>query len=201
MYTLYRITHKENNEYYIGYTKKEIGVNYFTSSKYCTFSKDTVNDWDIEIVMQDDSRDLVWQAEQNMIREHIEDPLCLNKIAHNLTATSFYPIATPETRAKISATTKARYEDPEERRKQSERLKKQRRTQYWRDRKSAESKAAHERGMVRDMKSTWEGPERREVYSERMQKRYQDPEERRKQSERMKAWWAERKRKKDEEKG
>lgn len=78
-YTIYKVTKKDSGEYYIGYTKHQIGIDYFTSSEHITFSKDTLHEWNIEIIKQDDDRDRAWRIEQALIKEHIEDDLCLNR--------------------------------------------------------------------------------------------------------------------------
>ena len=79
MITLYKVTHKESGEFYIGQTRKTIGVNYWTSSNYVSFSRDTIDDWHIEILQQDEDREVIYKAEQIVIREHYDNPLNLNR--------------------------------------------------------------------------------------------------------------------------
>ena len=76
---VYQITHKTTKEYYIGYTKHTIGVDYFTSSNHVSFSEETVDDWDIHIIGEYEDSDTAYDVEQRLIEQHIEDPLNINR--------------------------------------------------------------------------------------------------------------------------
>ena len=74
---VYWLTHNDTGEYYIGYTTKQIGVNYFTSSKHISYSPETVDEWTTEIVFEGTKEEAFWK-ENELIREHIKDPKCIN---------------------------------------------------------------------------------------------------------------------------
>ena len=175
---VYRITHKETNEYYIGFNKgnRTIGVDYFTSSDYVTFSRDTVDDWTIDILYEDDDQDIVWRKEQVLIQEHINEPLCLNRHYHTSDSLVMRPPwEDPEFKDYHREQCWKRYKDPEARRKTSEAV-----TKSWQD---IERRKTHSKRL----RKQWRDPEARRRHSERMKEKYKDPEARRRTAEATKA--------------
>jgi hypothetical protein len=86
---VYKITNIITEEFYIGSRyqnvklglrpEKDIGVTYFTSGKLEKQFKQNPNNFIKEILFTDINVDIVYTSEQNYIKEHIKNPLCLNK--------------------------------------------------------------------------------------------------------------------------
>lgn len=82
---VYKLTHKETNQFYIGYrsanrvkSEFDLGFKYFSSSKI--IKKLGFENFNIEIIAEFfDSKD-AYDFEQSHIEENFKDPLCLNKV-------------------------------------------------------------------------------------------------------------------------
>jgi hypothetical protein len=86
---VYKITNITTGEFYIGSRyqnvklglspEQDIGITYFTSGKLREQFKQNPNNFIKEILFTDINDDIVYTSEQNFIKEHINNPLCLNK--------------------------------------------------------------------------------------------------------------------------
>ena len=86
---VYKITNITTGEFYIGSRyqnvklrlspEQDIGIIYFTSGKLREQFKQNPNNFIKEILFTDINDDIVYTSEQNFIKEHINNPLCLNK--------------------------------------------------------------------------------------------------------------------------
>lgn len=77
---VYKLKHKTNGRFYIGYrcrNEVDLGTKYFTSSKH--INKDNFNEFDIEILAEELSRDAAYNLEQQTIYKHWEDVLIINE--------------------------------------------------------------------------------------------------------------------------
>ncbi|CAB4129599.1 grpIintron_endo, group I intron endonuclease [uncultured Caudovirales phage] len=87
---VYKLIHYSTGEFYIGYRYKniklrvkpenDIGVIYFTSSKYI---KPIFRNFNIEIIAEFFSKDDAYDFEQELIKENIDNILCLNRHYQN----------------------------------------------------------------------------------------------------------------------
>lgn len=81
---VYRLTHKESGQFYIGYrcgnskpAEFDLGCDYFTSSKIVAdLGFDNFNK---EIIDEVSNSELAYHKEQILIKDSIDDPLCLNR--------------------------------------------------------------------------------------------------------------------------
>ena len=109
---VYKLTHKDNNQYYFGYRSRnvilglassdDLGIKYFTSSHSIKrdFSK-----YDFEIVAEFFKSEDAYDVEQELIREHWGNPLLLNKHYHAADKTRWKNTGhSNETRQKMSIT-------------------------------------------------------------------------------------------------
>lgn len=130
---VYKLVHKPTGQFYIGYRKRNITFGrmpkddlwkyYFTSSKYvkAILKMDGVDSFDCEILHEIfDTRRAFW-IEQEMILEHIGNPLLLNKRCDRQGDTG-KPIfvSTPESAKKAAETKKRRGTDISGAKKSSE---------------------------------------------------------------------------------
>lgn len=81
---VYKLTHKETGEFYIGYRAAnkvnaavDIGFKYFSSSR--KVKSIGFENFHIEIVAEFFKADVAYEFEQNLIKENFKDPLCLNE--------------------------------------------------------------------------------------------------------------------------
>lgn len=89
---VYKLTHKETNQFYIGYrainkvrSEFDLGFKYFSSSK--KVKELGFENFDIEIMVEFfDAKD-AYDFEQELIKENFKDPLCLNR-NYNVNGTS-----------------------------------------------------------------------------------------------------------------
>jgi len=93
---VYKLINRETNEFYFGYRFQnvklglrsfdDIGKKYFTSSKYV---KHSFHKFDIEVIAEFFKIDDAYDFEQTLIKDHITDPLCLNKHYQNFSNRKF----------------------------------------------------------------------------------------------------------------
>ena len=88
---MYYVLHKPSGKFYYGSRYKHIDnkllpeddlwKHYFTSSKEILSLRTTSNDdsFDYRIIFTDVNADVCFEFEQQLIKEHINDPLCINK--------------------------------------------------------------------------------------------------------------------------
>jgi hypothetical protein len=167
---VYRITHKETKEYYIGYHRRglTIGKDYWTSSNLISFNKDNVHEWHIEIIWTGGDEEC-WHKEQSIIRECIKDELCLNRNYSGPDGVYKYRVD-EEQRRRMSESHKRRWTD-ELRAERSAQTK-----QNWAS-KSEEEKAELRAVTSKSLTAYWEGNESaREERSEELKERWSDPE-------------------------
>lgn len=81
---VYKLTHKETGEFYIGYraankvySSNDLGCKYFSSSK--KVKSIGFENFNIEIVAEFFAWEDAYDFEQGLIKEHFKDPLCLNR--------------------------------------------------------------------------------------------------------------------------
>lgn len=81
---VYKLTHKETGEFYIGYraankvySSNDLGYKYFSSSK--KVKTIGFENFHIEIVAEFFNAEDAYEFEQGLIKENFKDPLCLNK--------------------------------------------------------------------------------------------------------------------------
>lgn len=107
---VYKLTHKETGEFYIGYRCKnkvssgqDLGFYYFSSSK--TVKSMGFENFDIEIMAEFFDWKEAYEFEQNLIKENFKDRMCLNK-HYNINGTTKFCSAgikmTLEQRQKLS---------------------------------------------------------------------------------------------------
>ena len=84
---VYKLTHKESGEFYIGYREankvpalEDLGKQYFTSSN--TIQELGFSNFDIEIIEEFETGIEAYNYEQILIKENIHDSLCLNGHYH-----------------------------------------------------------------------------------------------------------------------
>ena len=97
---VYKLTHKESGEFYIGYREankvpalEDLGKQYFTSSN--TIQELGFSNFDIEIIEEFETGIEAYNYEQILIKENIHDSLCLNGHYHvngSLAVLIFYSI-------------------------------------------------------------------------------------------------------------
>jgi hypothetical protein len=112
---VYRCTHKETNEFYIGYRfankvppVDDLGIYYFTSSK---FVKPRFNEFNYEILAEFDDSSLAHEFEQKLILENWKIKGLLNRVVHTSNETHYKmqkfgkdnPATRPEVIEKIKA--------------------------------------------------------------------------------------------------
>lgn len=172
---VYRITHKETGEFYIGFNSgnRTIGKDYFTSSQYVTYSKETVKEWHTHIIWIGE-HDECYRKEQEWIAENFDNPLNLNRRYANPGAQPTYKV-TPEFIEIMTEVNTAKWQDPEYRQKQTE------------ARRKIGANPEFRAKMSEIQKQKAQDPEYRQMLSDRGKERYSNPEERRRQSEKMKA--------------
>ena len=201
---IYKITHKLTCEFYIGITKNTIGVDYFTSSKSISFSRETVNDWHIEILTESTDREYIWREEQRLIKENFNNPLNLNRHYRNEDEKAW------DCDPKIA---KKQWQDPEirERRikgindawldldKKAARIAliqaaldtpemRARRSEIATELNSDPERKKRQSEIMKELYGP--GSMQREIISKAQKERYKDPEERRKKGEETRTHWA-----------
>jgi len=196
---VYRITNKETKEFYIGFNNGNltIGIDYFTSSDYVTYNKDTVGDWDTEIIWEGEHNEC-YDKEQELIRESFDSPLSLNRYVTKPGATPLYKV-TPEVKEKMAKSQAANWEKPELRERHIETRKQKWLDPEYRARQSvSRSKGGKRRWqdpeyreeMSAMSRRTWQNPETREQIISANKERWADPEYRERQSASRKKSWA-----------
>ena len=83
---VYRLDHRITGEFYIGFRKankvqasKDLGINYFTSSKYV---KPRFHEFNYTIIQEFLDANEAYNLEQFLIYQELENPLILNKVCH-----------------------------------------------------------------------------------------------------------------------
>lgn len=86
---VYYIKHIPTGKYYYGFRSANIALNrlpkddlwkkYFTSSKEVKDLRKTADNFYVEIIHEDTDLENAFWVEQDYIKQHIDDPLCLNK--------------------------------------------------------------------------------------------------------------------------
>ena len=86
---VYKLVHKITGKFYFGYRSKnvsiglrsedDLGIKYFTSSKYI---RNNFSEYDYEIIAEFFTVDDAYAHEQSLIREHWGNPLLVNKHYH-----------------------------------------------------------------------------------------------------------------------
>ena len=122
---VYKGVHKASNQFYIGYrcankvpAVDDLGKKYHTSSKYVKALGSENFDWTIIAEFTDKFQAL--EYEQQLIDEHIKDPLCLNKYSNRKRFTMAGGVVSESTRQKIGNANKGRVMTAEAKRKQAQ---------------------------------------------------------------------------------
>lgn len=86
---VYKLVHKETGRYYFGYRSKnvslgiqsvdDLGIKYFSSSKAI---RKSFSEYNYEVLAEFFEAEFAYDCEQELIREHWDDPLLLNKHYH-----------------------------------------------------------------------------------------------------------------------
>lgn len=124
---VYKITHRETGEFYIGFRsinkvrpEFDLGFKYFTSSK--TVKQLGFENFNIEIIAEFFKKDDAYLFEQELIKENFKNKKCLNKFyddKNKLRFRSYGRIISDNTRKKISNGNKGKSRTEEARKKYS----------------------------------------------------------------------------------
>ncbi len=81
---VYKLVHNQTGEFYFGYreankvpSSQDLGIKYFTSSKY--IHEMDFSNFETSILAEFFDGFDAWKYEQNLIQEHLNNPLCINK--------------------------------------------------------------------------------------------------------------------------
>lgn len=112
---VYKLTHKETNQFYIGYRAankvrsfEDLGFKYFSSSKQ--IEKLGFENFNIEILAEFIDSKHAYEFEQLLINENFKDPLCLNKSCYYNKKHFKISSQTEETKNKISITKTGKFQ-------------------------------------------------------------------------------------------
>lgn len=128
---VYKLTHRETGEFYIGYrsankipSDQDLPI-YQSSSK--TVAEIGFDNFNWEIIAEFFHGDYAYDFEQELISEHIDDPLCINKHCviggRNRFKVQFGHSVSEETRQKLREANLGRVTSEDTRKKQSDALK------------------------------------------------------------------------------
>jgi len=97
---VYKITNNNTGEFYIGSRyqnvklnltpNQDIGIKYFTSGKLKKMFKNTPELFIIDILLSHDNYKEIYRVEQELIKEHITNPLCMNKQYNDISGKIVY---------------------------------------------------------------------------------------------------------------